>query len=205
MRGIFWKLGLLPLAASLLHGAADAPDWVKQLASAPVPGYPAKVNSVVLFQEEAVTVDADGRRVMRERGAIKILQRSEEKIEAYRTYNAKNGRIRDFQGWLIPPSGKAVPYGKNSILDRAISLDDVYNEVRAKVLECGSVVPDSIFAWEVTEEEKSVFTQVAYGFQERSPVLLSRFALTLPAGWEAKGVLFNSGKQEPSVSGNTYT
>ena len=205
MRGISWKLGLLPLAVSLLQGAADAPDWVKQLASAPVPGYPPKVNSVVLFQEEAVTVDADGRRVMRERGAIKILQRSEEKIEAYRTYNAKNGRIRDFQGWLIPPSGKAVPYGKNSILDRAISVDDVYNEVRAKVLECGSAVPDSIFAWEVTEEEKSVFTQVAYGFQERSPVLLSRFALTLPAGWEARGVLFNSGKQEPAVSGNTYT
>jgi hypothetical protein len=35
--------------------------------------------------------------------------------------------------------------------------------------------------------------------------LISRFTLTLPAGWEVKGVLFNREQQEPQISGNTYT
>src|SRR5580698_5063239 len=99
-------------AVPLVRAAEDVPAWVRQAAAVPVPNYSAKVTSVVLLQEEAVTVDPDGRRVMRERGAIRILQASDEKISAYRTYNTKNGRIRDFQGWLIPPSGKAVPLAK---------------------------------------------------------------------------------------------
>ena len=121
------------------------------------------MTSVVLFQEEAVTVDPDGRRVMRERGAIRVLQASGETIRAYRTYNTKNGRIRDFQGWLVPPSGKPTPYAKNRVLDVPISQN--WEEERAKLLEAGTMLPGSVFAWDVTEEEKTVFTQYSYGFR----------------------------------------
>jgi hypothetical protein len=183
----------------------DAPDWARQAASRTVPAYPAKVSSVVLFQEEAVTVDVDGRRVMRERGAIRILQKGAENIAAYRTYDTKNGRIRDFQGWLISASGKSVPYARNRIIDQALSTQNTYDEAREKVLECGIAEAGSVFAWEVVEEEKTVFTQYSYGFQGQSPVLDSRFTLTLPAGWEAKGLVFNRDKVEPQVSGSTWT
>ena len=197
---------LLSFSVPLVHAASDVPDWVKEAASISVPGYPAKVTSVVLLQEESVTVDADGRRVMHERGAIKVLQPSSEKIGAYRSYNTKSGRIRDFQGWLIPPSGKPIHYAKNQVLDVAgVGQGEVYDEYREKVLECGTAAPGSVFAWEVTEEERTVFTQDAYRFQWRSPVLVSRFTLTMPVAWEAKGVVFNADKQEPQVSGNTYT
>src|SRR3974390_1850611 len=99
MRRIAPYLPLLALPAALFAAGDEVPDWVKQAAAIRLPDYPAQVTSVVLFREEAVTVDADGRRVMRERGAAKVLQPSGEKLEAYRTYNAKDGRIRDFQGW----------------------------------------------------------------------------------------------------------
>lgn len=183
--------------------ADEVPQWVRQAAAIAVPVYPAKVNSVILFQEEAVTVDPDGRRVMRERGAIRILQASADKLEAYRTYNTRSGRIRDFQGWMIPPAGKAAAYPKNRIMDVALSAN--WEEERAKLLEAGLNTPGSVFAWEATEEEKTVFTQYAYTFQERSPVLISRFTLTLPAGWEVRGTLFNHEAREPEVSGVTYT
>ncbi len=205
MRTTLPRLLLLALACAWLYAADDAPEWARQAAATTVPGYPAKVTSVVLFQEETVAVDADGKRVMRERGAIKILEAGGEKIDAFRTYNTKTGRIRDFQGWLFPPTGKPIPYAKNRVADVALSQEYVYDEARAKVLECGSAAPGSVFAWEVTEEERSVFTQDAYHFQRRSPVLLSRFVLTLPAGWEVKGVVFNHEQLEPQVSGNTYT
>ena len=126
-------------------------------------------------------------------------------VRSYRTYNVKNGRIRDFQGWLIPPGGKAIPYAKNRILDVALSRDYVYDEARAKVLECGAAAPGSVFAWEVTEEEKTVFTQDRYSFQGRDPVLLSRFILNLPSAWEARGIVFNREKLEPQVANGAYT
>jgi hypothetical protein len=205
MRIVLPGVLLLGLTATALTAAEDAPSWVREAAAQTVPDYSAKVTSVVLLQEEMVTVDADGRRVMRERGAVKILQSDGVYLRSYRTYNVKNGRIRDFQGWLIPPGGKAVPYAKNRILDVALSRDYVYDEARAKVLECGAAPPGSVFAWEVTEEEKTVFTQDRYGFQGRDPVLVSRFILNLPPAWEARGVVFNHEKLDPQVANGAYT
>jgi len=205
MRSLTTLLLSVVLTAGVVPAAEDVPDWVRQAAASAIPTYSPKVTSVVLLQEESVTVDPDGRRVMHERGAMKILQPSDETVEAFRTYNTKNGRIRDFQGWLIPPGGKPIPYAKNRVLDVALSRDYVYDEARAKVLECGTAAPGSVFAWDVTEEEKTVFTQDAYSFQGRSPVLVSRFTLSMPAGWEAKGTVFNHAPVEPQVSGSTYT
>jgi len=197
------SLGLLFLLCRCALAADEAPQWARDAAAAQVPEYPAKVNSVVLLQEENVTVDLDNHRVMRERGAIRVLQTSDEKYEASRTYNTKSGRIRDFQGWLIAPSGKVTVFPKNRVIDEEISPQ--WEETRAKLLEAGSVPPGSVFAWEITEEEKTVFTQYGYRFQERAPVLDSRFVLTLPAAWEVRGTVFNSPPLEPQVNGSTYT
>jgi hypothetical protein len=193
------------MALRLLHAAGDAPDWVRQAMAGPAPSYPVKVPSVVLLQEEAVTVDTDGRRVMRERGAIRVLQPGGNSLSASRAYYVKNDRVRDFQGWLIPPAGKPTVYSKTSIVDRALAREEVYDDTRMKLLEFGNPAPGSVVAWEITEEERGIFTQDGYGFQGRLPVLLSRYTLTLPPGWEAKGVLFNADPQQAQVSGNTYT
>lgn len=65
---------VLVFSAGLSRAAEEIPQWVRDAASMPVHSYPAKVSSVALLSEEAVTVDVDGRRLMRERGAIRILQ-----------------------------------------------------------------------------------------------------------------------------------
>ena len=200
---------LLPAAllSTALYGATvDVPDWVRQAAAQTVPQYPAKVFAVSLLQEESVTVDPDGRRVMRERGVVKILQKSTDEIRAYRSYNSKTGRIRDFRGWLLPVTGAAVAVGKEKVADIALSSDSMYDEGRAKMMSPGAgLPPGSVFAYEVTEEEKTVFTQYSYAFQESMPVLVSRFVLAAPAGWEVRGVLFNHEPLEPAAAGGTYT
>ena len=194
---------VLVFSAGLSRAAEEIPQWVRDAASMPVHSYPAKVSSVALLSEEAVTVDVDGRRLMRERGAIRILQTGGGRVEAYRAYNTRSGRIRDFQGWLIPPSGKASAYPKNRVIDVAISPN--WDEQRAKLLEAGSNPPGSVFAWEVTEEEKTVFTQYEYAFQGRLPVAIARFSLTLPGAWEVRDTMLNRAKIDPQVNGTTYT
>jgi hypothetical protein len=184
----------------------DVPQWIRDAASLPAPSYPPKVASVVLLQEEQVNVDGDGRRVMRERGAVRILQQGNHGLAAYRRYNVKSGRIREFQGWLLPPLGKPTVYPKNAVIDVALSTEYTYDEERARVLEPrGDLTPGCVFAWEVVEEEKTVFTQYHYSFQETTPVLVSRFVLSLPPSWEVRGTIFNRDPLEPRVDGNTYT
>lgn len=196
---------LIPALLGSALFAQEIPAWVRQAASLPLPDYPPKVTSAFLLREEQLTVDAEGRRVMRERGAIKILQRSASPV-ATRAYNTKSGRIRDFQGWLLPAGRPEIHYGKDRILDVALSADYTYSEGRAKILECGAgTPPGSVFAWEIVEEERTIFTQYHYTFQEDEPVLVSRFILSLPPGWKAEGVVFNREPVQPAVDGNTYT
>ncbi len=207
-RGV--RLVLLALTGAILcvpsmFAAEDAPDWVRRAAAQTVPSYPARVGTVVLFSEEMLTVNPDGLRVMRHREVVKLLQRGAELPAARRAYDTLTGRIRDFQAWMIPPAGKAVVYGKNQILDVALSRDYVYDEYRMKAVEFGGAPVGSVAAWDVTEEEKSVFTQDSNIFQGRAPALVSRFILNLPSGWEARAVIFNHEKFEPQVSGSTYT
>lgn len=193
------------LAAACL-AAQDVPQWVRDAAALSAPAYPSKVMVLVLLQEEQVTVEADGRRVMRERGAVRVLQRGKTGLAAFRTYNVKSGKIREFQGWLLPPAGRTVVYPKNAAMDVALSTEYTYDEERARVLEPGGdPPPGSIFAWEIVEEEKTVFTQYHYGFQETSPVLISRFILAVPPSWEVKGTILNHDPIQPQVTGNTYT
>jgi len=198
-----------PAALLLLAGlavAAEMPPWVRQEAARQAPAYPPKVNAVVLLAEEHVTVAPDGGRTMRERGAIRVLQRSRERIAAWRSYNARSGRIREFRGWLLDADGRERQFKDNEIVDFALSTNETYSEGRAKTLECpNSAPPGSVFAWELVEEEKTIFTQYLYTFQEQLPVLASRFSLSLPPGWEQRDVVFNHAPIPAASAGGSYT
>ena len=198
--------GLVLISTSLLRAAdAPVPDWARQAMAQTAPAYGARVSSVVLLSEENVTVEPDGRRVMRERGAVKALQNGAGRMVADRTYNKKAGRIRDFQAWLIPLSGKPTAFSAKQVVDVALSREDIYDETRRKLIDGGTVTPGTVFAWEVTEEEKTVFTQYWFGFQSDAPVLTSRFAMTVPPGWEVKSQVLNHTDIAPQVAGNSYT
>jgi hypothetical protein len=205
MRILLIPLMLIPFMAGSVCASSELPDWVKEAASQTLPEYGSKVTSVVLLQEESVVVDEGGKRVMRERGVMKILRLGEKNISATRTYNSKSGKIREFQGWLIEPSGKVTTYGKDRIVDLAVT-EGLYEELRIKVLKSGSTLPGSVFAWEITEEEKTLFTQYQYDFQQRQPVLVSRFSLTIPVGWELEATSINreSINAERTGTGTTW-
>jgi transglutaminase-like putative cysteine protease len=199
---------LLPLflLAGGLFAGEELPDWARQAVDQPAPKHSNTIKTVVLLREESVAVDAGGTLSMRERGVIRIAQPGAGSLSASRSYNAKTGRIRDFRGWLLSPDGTVTRLGRDLILDIALSMNETYNESRAKVLELGArKPPGSVFAYEVTEEEKTIFTQYYHRFQESAPVVVSRFVLSLPPGWEARASLFNHEPVEPQVAGNTYT
>ncbi len=199
------KLWVGLFLAGALCAADELPDWARQAAGIKPPEYPAKAAEVVLLHEETLTVAPDGKRTMRERKAVKIVQRGGT-VSAVRTYDTRNGRITDFRAWLAPPTGKTISYGKDHIVDVALDRGNLYDEARTKVLQCPEgALPGSVFAYEIVEEEKTIFTQGRWYFQEDDPVLVSRFVLSLPPGWEARGIVFNREGAQPAMVGGQYT
>ena len=83
----------------------------------------------------------------------------------------------------------------------------MYNEARIKRISAADDVdgPGAVFGYQVVSEERTVFTQSDWNFQFQLPTLVSRYTLTLPAGWRARGLLFNHKGVEPTLSGSTYT
>jgi len=201
MKAIF-----LILFATALMAGDDVPAWVREAAAQQPPAYPAKVASVTLLDDESLTIQTDGRQISHERGAVKMLQHTREVPSAECYYNPKSGKVREFQAWLLPPTGKPTIFSKNAIVDHSLSSIYEYDEERVKTLEpAGNLEPGTVFAWEIVDEEKTPFPADEHDFQGTEPVLVSRYALTLPAGWVASATLFNHEAVPPQVSGTTYT
>lgn len=197
---------LLAAFAAVALAGDDVPGWLREFAGAQTPAYPSKVPAVVLLDEQTVTVEASGRVVTSDRKAIRILTREGRKeAVAHEVYVMNTGKVRELHAWMIRPSGEVKKYGKGEVMDIALAQNDVYNEARARAVAASSDAdPGAVFGYESVSEDRSIFTQFEWSFQNRLPVLLSRYALTVPPGWRVEGVVFN-GQVPPQQSGSTYT
>jgi uncharacterized protein DUF3857/transglutaminase superfamily protein len=199
------------LAVYLQTGASakgdEAPAWLRQAASITVPTYGKDVHAVTLHHEARKTVEEDGRITTVTYYAVRILTREGRRhAKAVEGYNNGSGKVKEMRAWLIPPSGEARAYGKKEIIDAALVDNDIYNEVRAKIISAEDVADAGcVFGYEVITEEREVHSQFFWPFQSFNPVVMSRLTLALPQGWRADAITFNRDKIEPAVSGNIYT
>lgn len=205
---IIGSLFVLLLVVAPALAADEAPAWLQQLAKAPVPVYEVKdVPAVVLQKEQHVTVSADGRIVTVTTYAMKVLVREgREYAVAREFYQSDGGKVRDMNAWLIRPSGQVKKYGKDQVIDAIEDPNDIYNESRFKIIDASDDADTGcVFGYQTTTEQRSIFSQDVWGFQDRLPTLLSRYVLSLPDGWHAKGVTFNHAPIEPVTGGSVYT
>ncbi|MEO8660076.1 MAG: DUF3857 domain-containing protein [Bryobacteraceae bacterium] len=198
--------GLALLTVCIGVAAEDAPAWLKSAAEATPPAYGPKVSTVELLNEEHTVVADSGKLTTTTRTAIRILASQRVDVAYYEQYDTRSGKVRDFAAWMIAPSGHVKKYGKDEILDLACAENDIYNECRRRFVsgkrdaEAGAV-----FGYEATVEHQSFSQQLRFHFQDSAPVLMARFQLTIPAGWELKTAAFNGAPAQPVVSGNSYT
>ena len=187
--------------------ADDAPAWLRQAAGTTLPTYDKDVPGVVLWDEERVAVAEDGRVVVTNYWAIKILTHEGRQLaRASEGYSTDSGKVREMRAWLIRPSGEVRKYGKDETLDIAYVDNDIYNEARSKVISAkDDAEAGAVFGYEATSERRDNFNQLVWSFQGRLPVVLSRLSVALPSGWRADGVTFNHPKIEPSANNSTYS
>jgi len=191
----------------MVFAGDDGPGWLHQLASADPGTYDKSVKAVVLLHEQNITLDGSGKLVTTERYAVKILTHEGRKeAVAIAPYLSNFSEVRDLQGWLISPGGTVTTYGRKDVIDQISDPDDIYNELRLKIID-GSMGADTgyVFGYTVTTEDRPLFYQDTYLFQDDLPTLDSRYSLTLPSGWKASSITFNHPDVTPQVSGSTYT
>lgn len=199
---------LLATAPAALAVEDAPPAWLQQAASAQVPGYNKDVPAVVLVDEANVTIGADGLMTTTYNYAVRILTHEGRNYAvALESYATDSERVREMRAWLIRPGTASVKrYDKNDVLDQAAALNDVYNESRIKKIDASDDADTgAVFGYQTVTERRSFFNQSTWYFQERIPVVSSRYALTLPAGWRATSVTFNHAAIQPTVSGSSYT
>lgn len=196
---------VLSLAAPGAPARADQPPAWARVPAGEAASYGRNVPGVWLLREQEATVSEDNRLTLTERGALRVFSKEgSAEATAACVYRTDGGRVRRLRGWLIRPSGEAMDLGKKHVADAALALNDVYNEVRIRVLAAGEdAEPGAVFAYEWTLEDRSVFSQLDRSFQSRLPVLLSRFSLTLPQGWRSEAVTFNHAPIAGIASGST--
>ena len=188
-------------------GAEEAPRWLTELASRTAPNYDSDVRAVVLLHEKTATVSPDGKVTTSVRKAVKILTRDgQREARAAVVYRTDSGRVRSLRAWTVYPSGVSKSYRKRDVIDAALVAGDVYNESRtAVILGSSDVDPGAVFGYESVLEDRSMFTQFSFQFQDDLPALTSRFSLQLPAGWSAESVTQNHERIEPLVNGSFYS
>ena len=200
--------GVLLLAAgvTVASPAEVAPQWLQQAAAIKVPTYDKEVLAVVLRTEENLILSADGRLTTSTTYAIRILSREGRAYaDASEVYLTQSGKINEMHAWLIRPNGVVKKYGKDETADRIFDPNDIYDEYRVREIDASNdAEAGAVFGYEATSEERPLFNQDVWLFQDRLPTLQSRYSLTLPSGWRASSLTFNHEKVEPTVSGSTY-
>jgi len=201
------SFSLILLLGAPVFAGDEAPAWLHAAASISVPGYEKDVPAVVLHREQHVTVNDDGRITTITTFAIRILSREgREFARASEFYESDSAKVKEIKAWLIRASGQVKKYGKDEIIDAVEDPNDVYNESRVKLIDASKDADTGgVFGYQTITEQRTVFSQDTWAFQNRLPALLSRYSLTLPQGWSARGVIFNHSKIEPEVGGSTYT
>jgi len=201
---VFFILGLC--ASGAVAAGDDAPSWLRQAASASIPNYEKNIPGVVLLDEQSVALSSDGRLTTTSNYAVKILAREGRDLAVARAfYLVSAGKIHSIAAWIIRTDGTVKRYDKSSVLDVISDPDDVYNEGRVKVIDASSDVDTGfVFGYSVVSEDLPLFYQDTWLFQSRLPTLVSRYSLSLPAGWIARSTTLNGPEVKPTVNGSNY-
>jgi hypothetical protein len=185
--------------------AADAPQWMHALVNAPLPPHDEKTDAVLLYAEEILNVQSNGKIKTIERRAYKILRPGgRERGTIYASYDAET-RITGLRGWCIPAQGKDYEVKDKDVLETAlfgVSNGELATDLRTKILKIPAADIGNIVGYEIEHEDRPYILQDEWGFQDEDPLREARYTLQLPAGWEYKAAFLNYPEVKATSTGS---
>jgi hypothetical protein len=202
-----WLAGALALCAAGGPAAAranDAPQWMHALVNAPLPPHDEKTDAVLLYSEDILDVQSDGKIKSIERRAYKILRPAGREHGTVLAHFDSETRITGLHGWCIPAQGKDYEVKDKDVMETAlygVSNGELASDLRTKILRIPAPDPGNIIGYEIEHEDRPYILQDEWGFQSTDPVAQARYTLQLPPGWEYKAVFLNYPEVKPTPTG----
>lgn len=206
-RRIVWVAALLVAGGAGLANsarAADAPQWLHALVNAPLPPHDEKTNAVLLYSEDILSVQSDGKIKSIERRAYKILRPDGREHGMVRASFDSETRITGFHGWCIPAQGKDYEVKDKDVLETAlfgVLNGELATDERSKLMTIPAADPGNIIGFEIEQERRPYILQDLWDFQHQDPVVQAVYTLQLPAGWEYKASFLNYPEVKPTSAG----
>jgi transglutaminase-like putative cysteine protease len=195
---------LLSCAAPRAFAGHSAPDWLKAAAEEKLPDYPKDTKAVILLDETAITVHANGEIYTRHREAIRLLR-----PEAHDEYGGvlvdfdKDTTIKSMKAWTIEPDGREIEVGEKDAVEQGFLNDIEYTDVKVKALAFPDAYPGRVVGYEYVQRNRPYVFEDDWLFQDTSPVQTARLILEIPPQWEFTSNWFNHPdvkSQEPETN-----
>jgi Domain of Unknown Function with PDB structure (DUF3857)/Transglutaminase-like superfamily len=205
-----WPLAALCLAVFLVpvSRAGDAPAWMHALTNVPLPDHDDKADAVLLYSEDIVTVQGNGKIKHLTRRAYKILRVGGKEHGTAVAYIDAETKILNMKGWCIPAQGKDYEVKEKDAIESSlpgVANGELVSDLRAKILLIPASDPGNIVGYEIEQEERLYILQEEWVFQSALPTREARFTLNLPAGWEYKATWLNSPEVKPTSTSPTQS
>jgi hypothetical protein len=197
---------VLALASSTkgARGSSNAPAWMHNLTNVTLPSHDEKTEAILLYSEENVSVQANGKIRRVTRTAYKILRPGGREHGTVVAISNGETKILSMRGWCIPASGRDYEVKDKDATESSapVANGELVTDLRAKILSIPDPEPGNIVGSEVEREESLYVLQDAWHFQQEVPVREARYTLSLPAGWEFKSAWVNTPEVRPTSTGN---
>jgi uncharacterized protein DUF3857/transglutaminase superfamily protein len=184
---------------------ADAPAWMHNLVNAALPAHDEKTSAVLLYSEDVLTVQNNGKLKHLERRAYKILRPEGSDYGVLRADMSSETKVVSMHGWCIPAQGKDYEVKDKEALETALTgleNGELVSDVRSRFLRIPAADPGNIVGYEVEYEKQPYVSQDVWGFQHTVPVRESHYTLQLAPGWEYRAAWLNHAEVAPVSSGN---
>jgi len=187
-----------------LPAAVKAPQWLLDEVYRQLPSYSPETEAVVLLDEQTTSVNPSGVIVTTGRRAIRVLRPGGAR-EASRLilFNAFDTKVRSMTGWVVNSEAEPRKVTIKQAIQTAMAPDTLYMDVKFFILAVPEVDVGSVVGFEWEEERTPPSLEDVCEFQGPHPVLLARYSLALPPGWEPTLSWVNwnpvEGKQDASA------
>jgi hypothetical protein len=203
LAGLLFTVGFAPQAKA---GKESAPDWMHALVNVPLPAHDEKTEAVLLYSEDFLTVQPDGKIDSLLRRAYKILRPEGRKYGLVEAYYDAETRITGIHGWCIPAQGKDYEVGEKDAIDASPlgqAGGDMEVDTHLKLLRIPAPDPGNIVGYEIEQERRPYVLQGRWSFQESVPVRETRYYLRIPPDWQYKTAWVNHPEVAPTQQGST--
>jgi len=199
-----WALAWISVSCASVR-AADAPQWMRAVVSAPLPEHDEKTDAVLLYSEKNVSVISPDKIKTIERRVYKILRpEGREYGTVLVTFRSPGEKVNNMHAWCIPAQGKDYEVKDKEAIEASLPKvegSELISDVRAKILRIPAPDPGNVVGYEYELEENPLVLQDAWSFQHTVPTHESHYSLLLPPGWEYKAAFLNYAEVQPVHSG----